>query len=117
MARASRAPPAAILQSCCNAVMALVVQLSGDFAVELDGRPLDLRATARQGRLVVAYLALKGPRPVTRDELLDNLWPDTDPARASAALSQTLSRLRRAGVPLERLPSGSHRLECELDLA
>jgi DNA-binding SARP family transcriptional activator/tetratricopeptide (TPR) repeat protein len=74
--------------------------------------PLDLGRIARQGRLVLAYLALDPRRAVAREELIDRVWPCADPGRAGAALSQTLSRLRQAlGRDLiERLPGGAVRL-------
>ena len=35
------------------------------------------------------------PRPVSRDELVDALWPRDPPATADATLTALLSRLRR----------------------
>lgn len=50
----------------------------------------------RQGRLLFAYLVLERRRPVSRDELVDAIWPADPPAAADAALSALLSKLRRA---------------------
>src|ERR687896_623535 len=50
----------------------------------------------RQGRLLLAYLAVNRDRACTRGELIDVLWPEAPPAAADAALSALLSKLRRA---------------------
>ena len=65
--------------------------------VELDGRRVEDELPGRQGRLLFVYLAAHRNRPVTRDELLEVVWPD---GAATDALSPLLSRLRRV-VPLE----------------
>ena len=65
--------------------------------VELDGRRVEDELPGRQGRLLFVYLAAHRNRPVTRDALLEAVWPD---GAATDALSPLLSRLRRV-VPLE----------------
>ena len=50
----------------------------------------------RQGRLLLAYLAVNRERACPRGELIDVLWPETPPAAVDAALSALLSKLRRA---------------------
>ena len=79
---------------------------------------IDLSKTARQGRLALAYLVLNRNRTIARDELMEHLWPDPDPQRVAASLTQTLSRLRNALGPesLERLPGGAVRLRGEFRL-
>src|SRR5438105_8373872 len=52
------------------------VQLCGRFVVELDGRRVEDELPGRQGRLAFAYLVCARNRSVTRDELLEALWPD-----------------------------------------
>ena len=49
----------------------------------------------RQGRLLVAYLAVNRDRSSYRDELAEALWPATLPAAPDLALSALLSKLRR----------------------
>lgn len=44
----------------------------------------------------MAYLVLNRDRPVSRDELLDVLWPSQPPATPEAALSSLLAKVRRA---------------------
>ena len=45
---------------------------------------------------MLAYLASKRGRPVTRDELIDLLWPSEPPALPEEVLGSLLSKLRRA---------------------
>ena len=72
------------------------VKLCGQLALELDGRRIDQDLPGRQGRLVFAYLATLRERPVSRDELIDALWPADPPADPDEALSALLSKVRRA---------------------
>ena len=72
------------------------VQLCGRFVVELDGRRIDSELPSRQGRLLFAYLALNRERTVTRDQLVDALWPYAMPTAAPAALTVLVSKLRAA---------------------
>ena len=88
------------------------VQLCGRFVVELDGRRLDRRLPSRQGRLLFAYLALNRDRVVSRDELVDAVWPYASPAAAPAALTVLLSKLRAALGP--QLLSGRGELRLAL---
>lgn len=72
------------------------VQLCGRFVVELDGQRIDAKLPSRQGRMLFAYLALNRERAVSRDELVDALWPYAMPAAAPSALTVLLSKLRAA---------------------
>ena len=74
------------------------VQLCGRFVVELDGRRIEDAFPGRQGRLLFAYIVANRLRTVTRDELLEALWPDG----RDGGLASLLSKLRRA-VPLDGL--------------
>lgn len=49
-----------------------------------------------QGRLVFAMLAAEHRRPVRRDELAEELWPDAVPAAWDAAIRVLASRIRAA---------------------
>ncbi|HEX6327901.1 MAG TPA: BTAD domain-containing putative transcriptional regulator [Jiangellaceae bacterium] len=70
------------------------VQLCGHFAlVRADGARLDDALPGRLGRLLVAYLVLRRPAPVARDELLEALWRQ-EPATHGSALTVLLSRVR-----------------------
>lgn len=48
-----------------------------------------------KARDLLAYLVHCGGRPVPKDELLDALWPEADPERASVLLHTNLYQLRR----------------------
>jgi predicted ATPase/DNA-binding SARP family transcriptional activator len=75
------------------------IRLCGRFEVAIGDRDVSQQLPGRQGRLVLAYLACKRGRPVTRDELIDLLWPSHPPALPDEVLGSLLSRLRRALGP------------------
>lgn len=72
------------------------IKLCGQLALELDGRRVEQDLPGRQGRHVFAYLAARRERPVSRDELIEALWPADPPADPDEALSALLSKVRRA---------------------
>src|SRR5919197_5657789 len=72
------------------------IRLCGRLEAELEGRRVEELLPGRQGRLVLAFLAINRPRPIGRDELIDALWPAAPPADPDEALSALLSKVRRA---------------------
>jgi len=78
------------------------ISLCGRYEVELDGERIEERLPGRQGRLLLAVLALNRSRVTGRDELIDLLWPGQPPSAPGEALSSVLSKLRQA-VGRERL--------------
>jgi DNA-binding SARP family transcriptional activator len=70
------------------------VQLCGSFVVELSGRRADPGLPGRQGRLLIAYLVLARPHPVSRDILIDALWGASPPGDPGGALSVLVSKAR-----------------------
>jgi predicted ATPase/DNA-binding SARP family transcriptional activator len=72
------------------------IRLCGQLKVLLRGRPVEQDLPGRQGRLVLAFLAARRERPVSRDELIDALWPTDPPGDPDDALSALLSKVRRA---------------------
>src|SRR5215218_7319269 len=88
-----------------GSVPAIGVQTSGSaWDIRLCG-PVDVRALGdaaarplpgRQGRLLLAYLAINRDRACPRGQLIDVLWPAEQPAAAESALSALLSKLRRS---------------------
>lgn len=54
------------------------------------------RLPGRQGRLVFAYLVTERARAVSRDELVECLWPQSVPAAFDVALSAVVSKVRSA---------------------
>ncbi|MEU7784451.1 BTAD domain-containing putative transcriptional regulator [Amycolatopsis sp. NPDC049159] len=57
-----------------------------------DGAPVDLGS--RKQRLVLAVLLLDAGRPVSRDRLVDLLWPADPPASARGTVQALVSRIR-----------------------
>jgi DNA-binding SARP family transcriptional activator len=89
------------------------IQLCGSLRVQVQGRDVTDRLPARQGRALFAYLVLNRERPVSRDELIDALWPADPPRSPAAGLSSVLARVRRAvGDDLIR---GREQLAVQLD--
>jgi DNA-binding SARP family transcriptional activator/KaiC/GvpD/RAD55 family RecA-like ATPase len=69
--------------------------LFGGLQIKLGGGDVAGRLPGRKGRALVAYLVLNQDRPVSRDELLDVLWPSQPPAAPEAALSSVLAKVRQ----------------------
>ncbi|HVA89243.1 MAG TPA: BTAD domain-containing putative transcriptional regulator, partial [Chloroflexota bacterium] len=69
----------------------------GRFAVERDGTTLPETAWSRRTAVALVKFLLSAPdRRQTRDQVLDGLWPDEDPATARAALYGATHGVRRA---------------------
>ena len=90
----------------------LSVDLFGGLRIRYGDRDLAEQLPGRQGRALVAFLVLHRDRPVSRDELLDILWPSNPPAAPEAALTSVLAKVRRALEPA--LISGRQALTLEL---
>jgi DNA-binding SARP family transcriptional activator len=88
------------------------IQLCGRLVVELDGRRLEDALRGHQGRLLFAYLAVNRGKPLSRDSLVEVLWPGEPAAAHDAALRPLVSRLRRV-LGGERL-QGRHELRLVL---
>jgi len=85
-----------LLGACWEKVAVLLrIYLAGNITIE-SGTTIvsDWRATGRQGRLAFAMLVGEHLRPVTRDELADELWPIDPPPSRDRALSAVISKLR-----------------------
>lgn len=91
------------------------IQLCGRLKADVDGRHVTPQLRGRQGRVLLAYLVLNRGRPVSRNELIEAIWPASAPADPAAALRTQLSRLRsvlgseavagRAAVELDLPPT------------
>ncbi|MDQ3676516.1 MAG: AAA family ATPase [Actinomycetota bacterium] len=77
----------------------LELALFGGLQVALGGCDVAGRLPGRQGPALVAYLVLNRGRPVSRDELLNVLWPSQPPSAPDAALNSVLAKVRRAVGP------------------
>lgn len=93
----------------------LTLELLGPFALKVNGAPArPLRSQKGQGLL--ALLALRQGREVSRAWLAQTLWPDSEIEEAQTSLRQSLSDLRRAlSDQAGRLASSSTKMLC-LDL-
>jgi len=75
----------------------LHVQLLGVFRVRVDGQPIASPAwRLRTAGLLVKALALAPDFRLHREQIMDILWPDTEPDTAAANLRYTLHTARRA---------------------
>ena len=72
------------------------LDLLGEFALLVDGRPVDIPPAEQR---LLAYVAC-ADAPVSRNAVVGALWPDSDPVRARANLRTCLWRLRRLGPVL-----------------
>lgn len=75
------------------------IQICGRVVVQIDGRRVEAGLPGRQGPLLLVYLAANRNRLVSRDELIEALWPDALPPRPESALSVLLSKLRNSLGP------------------
>ncbi len=85
--------------------MTLRVFLAGKVALEHDGRTVDEASLpGLQGRVVLVMLAAERARPLSRDEIADELWSERPPSAWEPALRAVISKIRKAlvGVGLDR---------------
>ncbi|HWI64394.1 MAG TPA: BTAD domain-containing putative transcriptional regulator [Symbiobacteriaceae bacterium] len=75
---------------------ALSVQLLGPFRVMRAGRELDLGAARSQKAVsLFKFLVAQRGHAVAREQILDAIWPESDPDSADRSFEVTLSTLRR----------------------
>jgi DNA-binding SARP family transcriptional activator len=77
------------------------VNLLGSFSLHIGDRNI-AAAMPAQAQTVLKYVLSQGGHPVSRDALLDLLWPEIDPAVTGSRLRVLMHTLRR-GVPCEAL--------------
>jgi len=78
-----------------------LVRVLGTFeVVGLDGHPASW--TSRKARELLKLLVSRRGAPVTRESIMDALWPDDDPRALSNRLSVALTTVRRAFDPERR---------------
>lgn len=81
-----------------QAVAALRVQALGPMQVERDGRRIlrwgGDKAGSRQAQAIFAFLFDGGPAGITKDEVVELLWPDLPIKRGDLAFHRTLGGLR-----------------------
>jgi DNA-binding SARP family transcriptional activator len=72
----------------------LSISLLGEFVVTRGGEPVDAGAWQRPGvRQLLQYMALHRGKPLSRAQVLRDLWPNNDPASAANAFRTAFSRL------------------------
>lgn len=76
------------------------IQLCGRLVATIGDRRIEDDLPGRQGKLLFTYLILRRLRTVTRDELVEALWPRELPSAPESALAALLSKLRKV-VPVE----------------
>ncbi len=75
----------------------VAIKLLGGFVATRGGEPVDPSAwRLRKGRELVKILALAQGHRLHREQLMDALWPDLDPAAAANNLHQVVHVARRA---------------------
>jgi DNA-binding SARP family transcriptional activator len=75
----------------------LRIYLTGRISVEFGETLVEEREFAgRQGRVALAFLVSERHRPVTKEELISVVWPDTPPRETESAVAAILSKLRTA---------------------
>lgn len=62
---------------------------------DIDGRRVPLTDTRRKSASLLIYLITRPNSTATREQVLDELWPDSDPSAGANSLHQTLYFLRR----------------------
>lgn len=68
----------------------------GGFAIEVDGRAVDLSPLKPRARSLLHLLAIHAPTPVHREVLQAALWPDSDAAAGARSLQVGISAIRSA---------------------
>ncbi len=75
----------------------VTIKLLGGFAAMVDGEPVaESLWRLRKGRELVKLLALAPDHRLHREQLMDALWPERDPAAAANNLHQVVHVARRA---------------------
>src|SRR5262249_19595215 len=94
------------------------IKLIGGFAVFSDGEPLaEVRWRLRKGRPLGKLLALAPGHRLHREQLMDALWPDSDPAAAANNLNQVVHAARRVlGAEMIELSDQLLTLHAEVDV-
>jgi DNA-binding SARP family transcriptional activator len=72
------------------------IQLCGRLRVDIEGRHVTPLLRGRQGRVLLAYLVVNRNRAISREEMIQAIWPNQPPVDPAAALRTQLSRVRTA---------------------
>ena len=77
----------------------VVVEDQSRVSISVGGRSIEGASIRRKVLALLCYLISRPRFSATRDEVLDALWPDVDPADALNSLNQTVYFLRRIFEP------------------
>jgi DNA-binding SARP family transcriptional activator len=81
----------------------LTIRLMGDFSLKRGDEIIPAAAWHRPIVLrLFQYFAVNAGRPLAKEQILDDLWPDTDPAKAWTTFRTVYSRLRKLLEPAMR---------------
>ena len=72
------------------------LQLLGGASLDGPDGPVAGRAALRQRIALLAFLAIEHPRPLSRDKLVADLWPESDTGDARHLLRESIYILRSA---------------------
>ena len=87
----------------------LEIYLLGPFRILVDGQLVAARRfTRRKPKLLVKLLALRPHHQLHREQLMELLWPDSDPEAASNNLHKTIHLARHALEPTLKSAADSH---------
>jgi DNA-binding SARP family transcriptional activator len=67
----------------------------GSTSYEIGSRRIELSSTRRKAAALLLYLVTRPELTATREQVMENLWPDQSPKSAMNSLHQTLFFLRR----------------------
>lgn len=93
----------------------LWINLLGGLYLTADGRPLAGAAAQPRRLAVLALLTVAGDRGLSREQILNYLWPDNDEERGRHALTQALYSLRK-DLNADQLFLGQQELRLNPDL-
>lgn len=93
----------------------LAIKTLGGFDVMVDGHPVDPSAwQSRVAREIIWMLIAGRSRPINREILLDRIWPEDDPEKASNRLSVALTTIRKVFDPA-KTHDANHFLKTDRD--
>lgn len=83
-----------------NGQPAIRIRLLGSLEVIIDGTPVPEKSWQTQKvKTLFKYLVLNRGRKASREQMMEMLWPEADPASSAASLRVALTRMRRALSP------------------
>lgn len=92
-----------------NNPLSLKINLLGPFRLKVDEQPVeDRRFTRRKPKQLVKLLALQSHHQLHREQLMESLWPDSDPEAASNNLHKAIHMARHALEPELKSVAESH---------